>query len=48
MNFPVMIVGEFQARDIDRDVTFNKEKFCGGSSGAVMHIDTDKIFSLTY
>lgn len=37
MNFPVIMLGEFQETEIDLDVIFSMKKFCGGSSGAETH-----------
>lgn len=37
VNFPVIMLGEFQDTEINLDVMLNIEKFCGGSSGAETH-----------
>lgn len=37
VNFPVIMLGEFQDTEINLDVVLNIEKFRGGSSGAETH-----------
>lgn len=41
VNFPVIMLGVFQDTEINLDVIFNMEKFCGGSSGAETHRNID-------
>lgn len=38
------MLGEFQDTEIDLDVIFSTEKFCGGSSGAAIHKHTEMLF----
>lgn len=42
-----MMLGEFQDTDINLDVIFNTEKFCGGSSGAGTHREKEHLLYYT-